>query len=113
NTGISGSIGVALSTGGNQGQSLAGGTKLAFGDLSSLSATPNFSLNVHSNLAIAFGVDFQMENGVYTDKSDFPSITADLILEQTIGGNSIAGASAPQVGLNNMQLDIGQAITKL
>ena len=111
-TGIGGSIGVALGTSTNQGNALSGGTELALGDLASITASPTFSLTAHSNLELAFGGDFEKDqSGNYTDKSQFPSIDADLNLDWSIGGSSPTSGAAPSVGFSNLQLDIGQAIT--
>ena len=111
-TGLSGSIGIALGSSGNEGAALNGGTKLALGDIGSITASPTFSLAAHSDLALAFGGDFQKDqSGNYTDASKFPSIDADLKLDWAIGGSSPSSGAAPAVGLSNLQLDIGQAIT--
>jgi Ca2+-binding RTX toxin-like protein len=112
-TGMSGSIGVALGSSSNQ-HALSGGAQLALADLDSITADPTFGLNVHSNLALAFGADFQKDqNGNYVDQSKFPSIDADFALDWTIasGGPNAAATTMPNIGLNNLQLDIGQAIT--
>jgi Ca2+-binding RTX toxin-like protein len=111
-TGVTGSIGVGFGTSTNQGTALGGGVMVAIGDLATLSPTPTFNLTAHSNLELAFGGDFEKDqSGNYTDKSQFPSIDADLIFDWAIDGASPGSAAAPTVSFSNLQLDIGQAIT--
>ena len=75
-TGIGGSIGVALGTSTNQGNALSGGTELALGDLASITASPTFSLTAHSNLELAFGGDFEKDqSGNYTTRASFRAST--------------------------------------
>ena len=113
-TGVSGSIGIALGASSNQGTALDGGVELALGDLASINATPTFKLKVQSNLLVAFGGDFQKDaGGNYIDASKFPSLSADFMFDWGINGPSLndATVAAPTVSLSHLTLDFGQAIT--
>ena len=113
-TGLFGSIGIAVS-GATGGTALNGGAKVLVSDIPSLSVTPNFSLNTQSDLNLAFGVNFQLDQttGDYTDISQFPSITAQLGFTWAIDGTSLSTGSLPDpdVSLDNIEIDLGTAIT--
>ncbi|HTP91121.1 MAG TPA: calcium-binding protein, partial [Xanthobacteraceae bacterium] len=113
-TGIFGTIGVGIG-GATGGTALNGGTQIQFSDISNLTATPNFSLKTQSELNFAFGADFQLDSktGDYTDVSQFPSITGQLEFNWDIDGTSLSTGSlpSPTVGLNNIEIDLGTAIT--
>ena len=115
-TGLFGNIGVNLGV--NDGTSLGGGVKILPAHIGSFDPTPTFSLHVNSVLQLAFGGDFQKDaNGNYTDMSSFPSISATLKYSWIIGTQTVAlGANdlslAPQVELDGLSFDLGQAVTK-
>src|SRR5258708_11259347 len=103
-TGVSGSIGVAVGASTNQGPALVnGGVELALGGLASITATPTFGLSVHSNLLVAFGGDFQKNaGGNYSDVSKFPRLSSDFTFHWAINAQSLGAASAPTAGLAHL-----------
>ena len=58
----------------------------------SVTLTPTFGLQAHSNLQLAFGGAFQKDSGGnYVDKSrDFPSLKGDFKFDWSIGSDSLA-----------------------
>ena len=129
-TGLFGGVGLSL-TGVNDGTALNGGVEVLPSHIGNIGAKPTYGLHVQSNLQLTFGADFQKDQttGDYTDKSDYPSIGAQLAFSWEIGDATLAtgatphalarfsplaasGALAPTVALNNISVDVGQAITK-
>ena len=113
-TGVYGGIGVTLG-GMTGGSALDGGSMINVADITKLTATPDFSLATKSALHLAFGADFQkQQNGNYAEVSSFPSFSADLKFNWTLTGDSVANSpTAPDVGLENIQFNIGTAVTNL
>ena len=111
-TGVTGNIGVTIS-GATGGTALNGGVQINPADIANLTASPDFSLTTQSVLQFSFGADFQRVAGVYSDVSDFPSLSATLAFNWDITGSSLASAGAPEVALNNIQFNIGAALTDL
>ncbi|MBC9882178.1 LEPR-XLL domain-containing protein, partial [Bradyrhizobium sp. INPA01-394B] len=110
-TGLSGSIGLALGGSGSM-AALNHGTEIDGSNAATVTVTPTFKLNAHSNLGLAFGGGFQKDsNGNYVDKSAFPSLKGDFAFDWNIDANSLANAAKPVVGINNIGLDVGGAIT--
>ena len=63
-------------------------------------------------MQLAFGSQFQQNaQGAYTDVSQFPSIAASLAFNWTINGSSLSSQTPPSVALNNIEIDLGTAIT--
>lgn len=110
-TGLTGKIGLALG-GAGSGAALNHGTEIDGSNAGSVTVTPTFALSAHSNLGLAFGGAFQKDsNGNYVDKSAFPSLKGDFQFDWTINAGSLANATTPIVGINNIGLDVGGAIT--
>ena len=109
-TGVTGNIGVVL-TGATGGTALNGGMQINPSDISKLSAGPNFSLTTKSALQLAFGAQFMQNQGVYTDVSKFPSLSATLQFDWTVNGSSLSSQAPPTVALDNINIDLGTAIT--
>ena len=61
----------------------------------SVTLTPTFGLQAHSNLQLAFGGAFQKDSGGnYVDKSDFPSLKGDFEFDWAMSNaSSLASAS--------------------
>ena len=111
-TGLTGTIGLAVG-GSGASSALNGGTKIDSSNAGSVTLTPKFNLQAHSNLQLAFGGAFQKDSGGnYVDKSDFPSLKADFAFDWAMSNaSSLASAPTPTVGINNIGLDVGAAIT--
>ncbi len=110
-TGLTGTVSLAVG-GSGAGAALNGGTRIDSSNAGSVTVTPTFSLHANSNLSLAFGGAFQKDSGGnYVDKSAFPSLKADLTFNWDIAGSSLASAQKPVVGIDNIALDVGGAIT--
>ena len=110
-TNVNGYIHLAVG-GSGAGGALDGGTKINSATAGTVTLTPTFALDVHSNLQLAFGGAFQKDSGGnYIDASAFPSLRGDFAFDWKIDSGSLASASKPVVGIDNIGLDVGGAIT--
>ncbi len=82
--------------------------KLYFSDFASSlsSAQINTSQAAHLDLAATFGFGFEKDaNGRYQEQSDFPSLTADLIVDW-----NLAALAPPTVSFGHLKLNFGELL---
>ena len=105
NTGLTGSL--DLNIGASAG---AAGTRSISPDFASIlsNSAINFGQLAHIDLDAAFGFLFQRDGtGRLTEVSDFPSITANLVVDWNLGS-----PAAPSVAFNDITLNFGELLNQ-